>query len=80
MPKKPVAQESQRGDHRRADPYNIDQLDEINVVFMGSMSIALKTQGYNLEREISSIQRIKPRRRMKWSKTNILFNPKTIHG
>jgi hypothetical protein len=48
----PVAQEPSQGEHRRADPDNKDQMSEINVIFKGSMSIASKTQGRNLEGEI----------------------------
>jgi hypothetical protein len=56
-------------------------MDEINMIFRGSMSIASKTQGKKLKREIGLAQRIKPERRMKWSDTNISFgledNPET---
>jgi hypothetical protein len=38
-----VAQEPYRGEHRRADPNNEDQMGEINMIFGGSMSIASKT-------------------------------------
>jgi hypothetical protein len=51
-------------------------MGEINVIFGGSMSIASKTQRKKLEREISLAQRIKPRRKMKWSDVDILFRPK----
>jgi hypothetical protein len=57
-PKKPVAQEPCRGDHRWADPDNDEQLDEINVIFGGSLSIPSKTQGKKLERDISLAQHI----------------------
>jgi hypothetical protein len=50
-------------------------MDEINVIFRGSLSIASKTQGKKLEREISLAQRIELDRRMKWSKTDISFVP-----
>jgi hypothetical protein len=40
----PVAREPQRGEHHRANPPDDDeQMWEINVIFRGSMSIALKT-------------------------------------
>jgi hypothetical protein len=51
MPAQPVAQESRRGEHHQGDPDNDNQLDEINVIFRGSMSIASKTQGKKRERE-----------------------------
>jgi hypothetical protein len=41
----------------------------------GTLSIALKKQGNNLEREISLAQHIEPDRRMKWSESDILFGP-----
>jgi hypothetical protein len=47
----------------------------INVIFEGSMSIASKTQGKKLEREISLAQRIELRRRMRWSDVDISFGP-----
>jgi hypothetical protein len=50
-------------------------MDEINVIFGGSLSIVSKTQGKKLEREISLAQRIKPDRRMKWSEVDISFGP-----
>jgi hypothetical protein len=74
MPENPATQEPQQ-DHRRADPDNVDQLDEIHMIFGGSMSIASKTQGKKLEREISLAQRIEPERRMKWSNIDISFGP-----
>jgi hypothetical protein len=75
MPKKPAAQEPRRGDLRWVDPDNDDQLDEINVIFRSSLSIASKTQGKKLKREINLAQRIKPGRRMKWSETDNSFRP-----
>jgi hypothetical protein len=45
------------------------------MIFGGSMSIASKTQGKKLKRDISLAQRNKPGR-MRWSKTDILFGPK----
>jgi hypothetical protein len=60
-----VVQEQRRGEHRWANTDNEDQMDEINVIFRGSLSISSKTQGKRLEREISLDQRIKPDRKMK---------------
>jgi hypothetical protein len=65
MPDKATMQDSRLGEHRWDDPNNDDQLDEINVIFEGSMSIASNTQGRKLERGISLTQRIEPERRMK---------------
>jgi hypothetical protein len=48
---------------------------EINMIFRGSMSIASKTQGKKLQREISLAQRIEPGRRMRWSDVDISFRP-----
>jgi hypothetical protein len=43
------AQEPHRGERRRADSINEDQIDEIHVIFRGSLSIASKTQVKKLE-------------------------------
>jgi hypothetical protein len=51
MLEKPATQEPQRGEHQWVDPDNDDQMDEINMIFEGSMSITLKTQRKKLERE-----------------------------
>jgi hypothetical protein len=75
MPEKPAAQEPRQGEHHQANPDNEDQMDEINVIFGGSMFIASKTQGKKLEREISLAQCIELDRRMKWSETDISFGP-----
>jgi hypothetical protein len=48
---------------------------EINMIFRGSMSIASKTQGKKLQREISLAQQIKPGRRMRWSDKHITLGP-----
>jgi hypothetical protein len=48
-------------------------MDEINVIFRGSLSIASKTQEKKFKRETSLPQRIEPERRMKWSETDISF-------
>jgi hypothetical protein len=50
-------------------------MDEINVIFRGSLSIASKTQGKKLEREISLAQRVELDGMMNWSKTDISFGP-----
>jgi hypothetical protein len=72
-----VAQEPHRGEHHRANPPNDDeQMGEIAVIFGGSMSIASKTQGKKLEREINLAQRIEPGRMMRRSDVDISFRPK----
>jgi hypothetical protein len=50
-------------------------MDEINVIFGGSMSMTSRTQVKKLKREINLAQRIEPKRRMKWSDTNIVTSP-----
>jgi hypothetical protein len=75
MPAPQVAQEQRRGEHRWADTDNEDQMDEINVIFRGSLSIASKKQGKKLEREIILAQCNEPNRRMKWSEVDISFGP-----
>jgi hypothetical protein len=50
-------------------------MGEINVIFGGSMSIASKTKGKKLEREINLAQRIEHGRRMKWPDVDISFGP-----
>jgi hypothetical protein len=65
----------QWGEHRWVDPNGDEHIGEINVIIRGSMSIASKTQGKKLEREISLAQRIEPRRMMKWSDVDISFRP-----
>jgi hypothetical protein len=50
-------------------------MDEINVIFGGSLSITSKTQGKKLEREINLAQRIELDRKMKWSEDDISFRP-----
>jgi hypothetical protein len=52
-PAAPMPQETHRGEHHWVDQDSDEQMGEINVTFEGSMSIALKTQGKKLEREIS---------------------------
>jgi hypothetical protein len=51
-------------------------MDEINVIFRGSMSIASKTQRKKLERVIRLAQCIEPDRRLKGSEIDISFGPK----
>jgi hypothetical protein len=68
-------QEPHRGEHRRADPKNDEQLDEINVIFDDGLSIASKTKSKKLKREINLAQRIEQGGRMKWSETNISYGP-----
>jgi hypothetical protein len=72
MLEKPVVQEPQRGEHRQAGPDNEYQMDEIIVIFVGSLSITSNTQGKKLEREIILAQSIEPERRMKWSEDHPL--------
>jgi hypothetical protein len=71
-----VVQEPWWEKYWRADPGNDDQLDEINVIFGGTMSISSKTQGKKLERVISLAPRIEPGRRIKWFYIDISFRPK----
>jgi hypothetical protein len=42
MQDKPVTPEPRKGDHHRANSNNDKQLDEINVIFRGSLSITSK--------------------------------------
>jgi hypothetical protein len=71
-----ASQEAHRGEHHRVNPPDYDeQMGEINVIFVGSLFIASKTQGKKLEREISLAQRIEPGRRMRWSDIDISFGP-----
>jgi hypothetical protein len=46
-------QDLRRGEHRQEDPNNDEHMVEINMIFGGSISIASKTQGKKLQREIS---------------------------
>jgi hypothetical protein len=68
-------QEPRRVYQRRADSDGDEQMGEIDVIFRGNMSIASKTQGKKLHREISLAQRIEPGRRMRWSDADISFEP-----
>jgi hypothetical protein len=45
------------------------------MIFRGSMSITLKTQGKKIQREISLAHRIELGRMMKWSDISISFRP-----
>jgi hypothetical protein len=51
MPEKPTTQEAWQGEHRWVNLDNEDQMDEINVIFEGSLSITSKTHRKKLERE-----------------------------
>jgi hypothetical protein len=59
-----AAQEPRRVEHHQVDTDNEDQICEINMIFGGSLSIASKTQGKKLKREISLAQRIELDQRM----------------
>jgi hypothetical protein len=75
-PAAPTPQDAHQGEHRRANPPDDnEQMGEINVIFGASMSIASKTQGKKLEREINLAHCIEPERRMMWSDVDILFGP-----
>jgi hypothetical protein len=50
-------------------------MGDINVILEGSMSLASKTQGKKLQREISLAQHIEPGRMMRWSDIDISFGP-----
>jgi hypothetical protein len=52
-PATPMPQEARRGEHRRVDPDDDEQMREINVIFGGSVSITSKTQGKKIQCEIS---------------------------
>jgi hypothetical protein len=66
-------QNPRRGEHRREISDGDEHMAEINMIFRGSMSIASKTQGKKLQREISLAQQIKPKRWMRWSDDYITF-------
>jgi hypothetical protein len=68
-------QDPRRGEHHREVSDGDEHMEEINMIFRGSMSITSKTQGKKLQREISLAQHIKPVRRMKWSDDYITFRP-----
>jgi hypothetical protein len=71
----PAPQEPWRVDQCRVDSDGDEEMGEINIIFGGSMSIASKTQGKKLQREISLAQRFEPGRRMRWSNVDISFEP-----
>jgi hypothetical protein len=48
-----VPQDPRQGEHRREISNGDEHMVEINVIFVGSMSITSKTQGKKLQREIS---------------------------
>jgi hypothetical protein len=66
-------QDPRRGEHHREISDRDEHMAEINMIFRGSMSIASKTQGKKLQREISLAQQIEPGRRMLWSDEYITF-------
>jgi hypothetical protein len=71
-----AAQEPQREEHHQANPPDDDeQMGEISVIFLGSMSITSNTQGKKFEQEISLAQPIEPGRMMRWSDVDISFRP-----
>jgi hypothetical protein len=74
-PAAPAPQEPRRVDQRREESNGDEQMGEINVIFGGSMSLASKTQGKKLQREISLAQRIELGRRMRWYDVDISFRP-----
>jgi hypothetical protein len=69
----PTPKNPRQGKHRRVDPDGDEQMEEINMIFGGRMSITSKTQGKKLRREISLAQRIEPGRTMKCSGVRISF-------
>jgi hypothetical protein len=69
-------QEPRRVDQRRLDSDGDEQMAEFNVIFGSTMSIASKTRGKKLQREISLARWIETGRRMRWSDVDILFGPK----
>jgi hypothetical protein len=75
MLEKMMAWEPHKGDHHRAIPDNDEQLDEISVIFGGSLSIASNPQGKKLEREIILAQCIELGRRMKCSEIDVSLEP-----
>jgi hypothetical protein len=72
-PATPMPHEPRRVDQHRVDSDGDDQMEDINVIFGRSMSIASKTQGKKLQREINLAQQIEPGRRMRWSDVDISF-------
>jgi hypothetical protein len=68
-------QDPRWGEHHREVSDGDEHMEEINMIFRGSMSITSKTQGKKLQREISLAQHIKLVRWMKWSDDYITFRP-----
>jgi hypothetical protein len=66
-PAVPVPQEPRRVNQHRANSDGDEH--------MGEMSIASKTQGKKLQREINLAQRIEPGRKIRWSDAGISFRP-----
>jgi hypothetical protein len=56
----PVTPELCWGEHHQANFDNDEQLNEINMIFGGNLSIASKTQGKKLKHEINLGQQIEP--------------------
>jgi hypothetical protein len=73
-PATPAPQEPRR-DQRWVDSNGDEQIGHINMIFRGSMSITLKTQGKKIQCEISLAHRIELGRMMKWSDISISFRP-----
>jgi hypothetical protein len=74
-PAKLAPQDPRWGEHHREISDGDEHRAEINMISRGSMSIASKTQGKKLQREISLAQQIEPGRRMRWSDDYITFGP-----
>jgi hypothetical protein len=74
-PAAPALQEPRWVDQRREESDEDEQMEEINVIFGGSMPLTSKTQGKKLQCEISLAQHIEPGRRMRWSDVDISFRP-----
>jgi hypothetical protein len=74
-PATPAPQDVHQGEHRREISDGDEHMAEINMIFGDSMTITSKTQGKELQHEISLAQQIKPGRRMKWSDDYITFGP-----
>jgi hypothetical protein len=68
-------QDPRRGEHHREISDRDEHMVKINMIFGGSMSIASKTQGKKLQREINLAQQIEPGRQMRWSDELITFRP-----
>jgi hypothetical protein len=69
-------QDPHRGEHHREISDGDEHMAEINMIFVGSMSITSKTQRKKLQCEISLAQQIEPGRWMRWSDDYISFGSK----